>query len=161
MILSAISAISKKGRAIGKNGQLLWKLPADMQRFKEITTGHPVIMGRKTWESLPPKFRPLPDRTNIIMNNDAEMNAEGATVVPSLDIALALATTAMGAEETFIIGGGQIYAHALPHVTKLYLTVVDQEVEDADTFFPAYENDFQLISEEKHEGFSFQVLERK
>lgn len=159
--VSAIAAISKKNRAIGKKGAIPWFIPEDFKRFKDITTGHPVIMGRRTWESLPEQVRPLPGRTNIVMNNDAEMTATGARVVPTLEEALMIAKKSPGGQETFIIGGGQIYSFTLPHVERLYLTLVDKEVEEADTFFPAYEDDFVLINEEKHDGFSFQVLERK
>lgn len=117
-------------------------------------------MGRKTWNSLPEKFRPLPGRTNIVMSNDDDSPALGAIVVENFEQAITEANRSLGAEEIFIIGGGQIYTHTIHHVERLYLTVVDQVVEGADAFFPEYENDFKLIAEEKHDGFSFQTLER-
>jgi dihydrofolate reductase len=166
MTLSAIVAISKNGRAIGKKGQIPWKLSADMERFRTVTSGHPVIMGSKTWLSLPARFRPLPDRTNIVMCNDGTLDAPGATVVPDFEKALDAVSSAPGNEEVFVIGGGQIYAHTLPRVERLYVTVVDQDVEGADAFFPEYESDFAVVQSEEHTApdgltFRFLVLERK
>ncbi len=158
--LSSIAALAKGTRVIGNKGAIPWNIPEDMKRFKDITTGHPVIMGRKTWESLPKHFRPLPDRTNIVLNNDAQMEAEGCTIIATLEDALEVAKKSPGGEEIFIIGGGQIYTFTLPRVDRLYLTVVDKEVL-GDTFFPEYENEFKIVAEEKHNGFSFQTLERK
>ena len=159
----AIIAAIGKNRELGLHGKLLWYIPEDMRRFKEITTGHPVIMGRKTWESLPEKFRPLPGRTNIVVTRQEDYRASGATVVNSLEEARAAAARAEGADEIFVIGGGGIYTAALPYATCLYLTIVDDTAE-ADTFFPEYEKEFKVISKENGTGFPqhhFQVLERK
>jgi len=149
-MLNIIAAIGK-GRELGLAGELLWHLPDDMRRFKEITTGHPVIMGRKTWESLPEKFRPLPNRTNIVVTRQITYKAEGAIVTKSLEAARAETVQAPGANEVFIIGGGELYRDALPFTDRLYLTLIDAAAE-ADTFFPPYEKEFaKLISKESHE----------
>ena len=159
--ISLIAAIGRN-RELGKDGELLWRLPDDMRRFKELTIGHPVIMGRKTWESLPEKFRPLPERTNIVVTRWAGY-AANATVADSLSGAFLAAAGAPGADETFIIGGGELYAAALPYATRLYLTLVDAEAE-ADTFFPPYESDFKIVSDELGTGeppHRFVTFERK
>lgn len=161
--ISFIAALGSQNRELGKDGQLLWHLPDDMRRFKELTTGHPVIMGRKTWESIPEKFRPLSGRKNIIVTRQSGYEATGATVVDGLSDAFLAATDATGSDETFVIGGGELYAAALPYATHLYLTLVDATAE-ADTFFPPYEQDFQIISQEDADGepaHRFLTLERK
>lgn len=160
----SLIAIIGKNRELGRGGELLWHLPDDMKRFKELTSGHPVIMGRKTWESLPERFRPLPNRTNIVVTRQSGYKALGAVVVDGLSDAFLTAQDADGSEETFIIGGGEIYAAALPYATRLYLTLVEATVEDADTFFPEYEKDFKIIENENGMGLPphrFQILERK
>ncbi len=130
-MLSLIAAVARN-RAIGKDNQLLWHLPEDMRHFRETTRGKPVVMGRKTWESLPEKFRPLPGRQNIVVSRDPAYKAHGADLAGSLEGALALAG---GAEEVFVIGGEQLYRAALPFADRLYLTEVELEPE-ADAFFP-------------------------
>lgn len=160
--LSIVAAIGKN-RELGLAGNLLWHLPDDMKRFKALTTGHPVIMGRKTWESLPERFRPLPERTNIVVTRQAGYTAGDAIVVDGLSDAFLAAEEAPGADETFVIGGGEIYAAALPYTTRLYLTLVDETAE-ADTFFPSYEDDFKITTEAIGEGeppHRFLTLERK
>lgn len=160
--ISLIAAIGKN-RELGNGGQLLWHIPEDMRRFKELTNGHPVIMGRKTWESLPEKFRPLPGRTNIVVTRQAGYKASGATVADGLSDAFLAAQDAPGSNETFIIGGGELYAAALPYATCLYLTLVD-DTADADTYFPPYEQEFRIISEKPGAGelsYRFLTLERK
>ncbi len=160
--IGLIAAIGKN-RELGKGGQLLWHLPDDMRRFKALTTGHPVIMGRKTWESLPEKFRPLPGRTNIVVTRQTGYEAAGATVADGLSDAFLAAEGATGSEETFIIGGGELYAAALPYATRLYLTLVD-DTADADAFFPLYEKEFKIIADEGGTGeppHRFLTLERK
>ncbi len=161
--IAIIVALGTRTRAIGKDNALLWHLPDDLKRFKELTLGHPVIMGRKTWESLPEKFRPLPERTNIVVTRQADYKADGAKVVDGLSDAFLAAQDAVGAEETFIIGGAQVYAEALPYANRLYLTLIDDE-EEGDAFFPSYGQDFKIIKEENGAGIPphrFQVLERK
>ena len=108
-------------------------------------------MGRKTWESLPEKFRPLPGRTNIVVTNQAGYAASGAVLAHSLEDARAAAARAQGADEIFIIGGGKLYAAALPYASRLCLTLVEDDAE-GDVFFPPYETDFEAISEESGVG---------
>ena len=139
--ISLIAAIAAKSRALGNGGRLPWRLPAEQAYFKRITEGHPVIMGRKTWESLPTTVRPLPGRTNIVISRQDGYEASGASVVSTLEEAFVLGARAPGAHEIFIIGGGELYTLALPHASRLYLTLVEDEPE-ADTFFPEYENEF-------------------
>ena len=159
--ISIIAAIGKN-RELGLAGQLLWHIGADMKHFKEITTGHPVIMGRKTWESLPERFRPLPGRTNIVVTRQEGYEAVGAVVASSLEKALFESARAPGSEETFVIGGGELYREALPFAHRLYLTLVD-DTAPADTFFPPYEQDFNITSDVRGVGdpnHHFLTLER-
>ncbi len=130
-MLSLIAALARN-RGIGKNQHLLWRLPEDMRYFKNKTLGKPVIMGRKTWESLPAAFRPLPGRLNVVISADAGYVVDGATLAVSLEQALALTAAA---DETFVIGGGEIYRQTLPLADRLYLTEVAADTE-ADVFFP-------------------------
>ena len=117
---------------IGIENRLPWHLPEDLKHFKALTTGNAVIMGRKTWESLPPKFRPLPERLNIVVTRDRGYVADGATVAHSLPEAVAAA----GDRRAFVIGGAEIYAQALPLATRLEITEVDADIA-GDAFFPA------------------------
>ncbi|MFN4233911.1 MAG: dihydrofolate reductase [Bacteroidia bacterium] len=143
-MISIIVAVAENN-AIGKNNQLLWHLPADMKIFKEKTTGHCVITGRKNYESIPEKYRPLPNRTNIVITRQENYSAPGAIVVKSLQEAIEKAK-ATGDNEIFIIGGGEIYAQAIPLADKVYLTKVHETFE-ADTFFPKLNmNEWQIIS---------------
>jgi dihydrofolate reductase len=139
-LISIIVALGQ-GREIGLGNALLWHIPEDMKRFKELSVGHPVIMGRKTWESLPEKFRPLSERTNIIVTRQTGYEAPGAIVVNSLEDALREARGALGAEEIILMGGAQLYAEALPLVQRLYLTLID-DTKEADAYFPEYESEF-------------------
>ncbi len=129
-IVSLIAAVGANG-AIGKDNGLLWKIPEDMAYFKATTLGRPVIMGRKTWESLPERFRPLPGRHNIVVSRNAAYTASGASLCLSLEAALAAA----GPGEVFIMGGAELYALSLPVADRLYLTRVD-DAPAADAFFP-------------------------
>jgi dihydrofolate reductase len=129
--LTLIAAVARNG-VIGKDNCLPWHLPADLKHFKALTTGHTVIMGRKTWESLPEKFRPLPGRQNIVVTRNAAYRAKGAVVVASLPAAV----TAAQGEEAFVIGGAEMYAAALPLADRLQLTEIDAAF-DGDTLFPA------------------------
>ncbi len=163
--ISLIAAIGSRDRALGKGGKLLWHIPDDLKRFKDLTTGHPVIMGRKTWESLPEKFRPLPDRTNIVVTRQTAYEARGALVAGSLDEARAAAARAPGANEVFIIGGGELYREALSRADRLHLTVID-DTKEADVFFPSYEGEFtKKLSDEAREWnglhYRWVDLERK
>ncbi len=139
--VSIIVAVAKN-RAIGKNNQLLWNIPEDLQHFKEITLGHPVIMGQRTYESI---GRPLPKRQNIILTQDKNLKIDGVDICYSLPEAIELAKS-YDKDEVFIIGGGSVYAQAIDFADKLYLTLVDEEF-DADVFFPEYKS-FKMIKEE-------------
>lgn len=131
-MLNIIACISKKHRAIGYQNRLLYAIPSDMTRFRMLTTGHTIIMGRKTFESLPNGA--LPNRRNIVISKTIEQIA-GCEVYTSLEEALAARKEA-AEDECFIIGGASIYEQALPFADKLYLTIVEKEPEHADTFFP-------------------------
>jgi dihydrofolate reductase len=137
MTVSIIVAVAD-GNAIGRHGDLLFPISADLKRFKAITMGHPIIMGRKTFESFPKG--PLPGRHNIVVTRNVSYAPEGVTVVNSLEEAIATAADD-GAAETFIIGGAQIYNMAISVADKLYLTVIDASAPDADTFFPPINHD--------------------
>lgn len=159
-MISAIAIISKN-RGLGFENKLLFHIPGELPRFKTITTGHPVILGRKTFESI---GRVLPNRTNIIITRDSSFAVDGAIVVHNLSEAVEKAKTAPGADEIFIIGGGQIFTEALPQTDRLYLTVVDTEV-PADTFFPDYREFTKILTEEKKTDweypYTFLTLERE
>ena len=133
MKVSIIVAVDRNG-AIGNRGDQLYYIREDLRHFKALTLGHPIIMGRKTFEALP--RGPLPGRRNIVVSRQADYRPEGADVVASLPEALALCE---GEEEVFVIGGAQIYALALPLATGLYLTEIDSAAPEADTFFPPFE----------------------
>nr|AIA15756.1 Dihydrofolate reductase [uncultured bacterium] len=156
--ISAIAAIVNN-RGLGKDNELLVRIPEDLARFKKLTSGHTVIMGRKTYESI---GKPLPNRSNIVVTRDAKYEAEGCQVVFSVEEALDLARQ-LEPEEIFVIGGGKIYAEMLPYTERLYLTQVEKDAE-ADTFFPEYaEFSKELEREEKeHEGmkYTWVTLER-
>ncbi len=133
---------------IGKNNQLLWHIPDDLKRFKQLTLGHPVIMGRKTFASILESLgKPLPGRTNIVITRDTAWAHEGVTVTHSLEEALAKASE-IDKEEIFIGGGTEIYTQALPCVDRLYLTLIEDDKE-GDAHFPSYEADFQKTSGEE------------
>jgi dihydrofolate reductase len=137
-------AAAAENNALGKDNDLLWHLPEDFKRFKQITSGHYIIMGRKTFESFP---KPLPNRTHIIITRQEEYLVEGCLVVHSLDEALEIAPQN---EEVFIIGGAQIYEQALPFADKIDLTRVHTELE-ADAFFPEFNtSEWNLVFSEKH-----------
>jgi dihydrofolate reductase len=161
MTVSLVVAASKNN-VIGRDGELPWHLPEDLRHFKRITTGKPVIMGRKTFESI---GRPLPDRHNIVMTRDPDYAAEGCDVVDSVAEALDVAGDA---DEVMVIGGGQVYRDFLPRADRIYMTRVQAEVQ-GDTRFPRIEgNAWRLVSaehhaaDEKHEfAFEMMVFERR
>ncbi|HTR18852.1 MAG TPA: dihydrofolate reductase [Candidatus Paceibacterota bacterium] len=141
-----------KNRELGKEGKLLWHIPDDLKRFKALTRGHPIIFGRKTFESVLSynKGKPLPERTNIVVTRDPTYTYEGAIVAQSLDEAVEKAK-ALDPEEIHIGGGAQMYEQVLPQVDKLFLTLIDDDKE-ADTFFPPYEKEFtKKTLDEAHE----------
>jgi len=149
MKVSMIAAIASGNRALGKNNELIYHIPEDLQRFKKLTSGHIIIMGRKTFESI---GKPLPNRTNIVITHDKTYSTEGIIVVHSLDEALRLVQL-KGDDEAFIIGGGQIYQEAIGRADKLYLTIVEGNP-DADTFFPDYSEFKKVVFEQFHESDS-------
>ena len=159
--LSIIVAISANN-AIGKDNQLLWHLPADLKHFKEITSGHTIIMGRKTYESI---GKPLPNRRNIVITRQEDLTIAGVEIVHSLADAVTLCEKDL---ELFIIGGAEIYQHALPETNRIYLTTVHKDY-DADVFFPQLTvNDWTTVNQEYHEtdeknsvAYTFSTLERK
>ena len=131
--ISLIAAISKN-RVLGKNNDLIWKIPEDLKRFRELTENHAVIMGRKTFESI---GRALPRRANIIITRDPNFKAADCVIVHSLDQAIAAAQGQNPDNEIFVIGGGQIFNEAIKIADKLYLTIINQEAE-GDVYFPEY-----------------------
>ena len=161
MIVSIIVAIAQNN-GIGKDNQLLWRLPADLKHFKDITTGHPVIMGRKTFESV---GRPLPNRRNIVITRNTALEIPGAEVVNDLEQAIALCAEN---DEVFIVGGAEIYKMAMGLTDKIYLTVVKGTF-DADTFFPVIDaatwKETEVVNHEADEknpfGYTFSTLVRK
>lgn len=147
MIISLIAAMSKN-RVIGRDNDLPWKLPDDMKFFQRTTRGHIVIMGRKNYDSLPPSYKPLPNRTNVILTRQAEFNAEDCVVFGNLEDALEYSRNE-GEQEAFVIGGGQIYEQALEKSDRIYLTEIEAEI-DGDTFFPKLSSDWKEGSREHH-----------
>lgn len=155
-MLSIIACISQTNRAIGYQNRLLYHIKSDLTRFRELTTGHTIIMGRKTYESLPNGA--LPHRRNIVVSNSLK-EMEGCEVYPNLEAALKAAEGKT--EETFIIGGESIYRQSLPAAHKLYLTVVDDAPQQADAFFPEINpKEWKLIEKEmrNENGLSFSFL---
>jgi dihydrofolate reductase len=158
-ILSFVVAMARNG-VIGKDNGLPWRLPADLRHFKAVTLGKPIIMGRKTFESI---GRPLPGRTNIVVTRDPACQAEGCLVAHSIEAAL---EAAGDAEEVMIIGGADFYRQLLPRADRIYLTLIDAEIE-GDTWFPELdENRWRERSREDHAAdadnpypYSFIVLE--
>ncbi len=157
-MISGIVAMSKNW-VIGREGALPWRLSEDLKRFKSLTMGHPIIMGRKTFESI---GKVLPGRQNIVISRQEGFQIEGATVVPSLERALEVGR-AQG-QEVFIVGGGEIYRLALPLIQKLYLTLVSATIE-GDAFFPVFDwNEWVELNREERVDpleYSFITLERK
>ncbi len=161
-MISIIASIQKKDRGLGYQNDLLVKVSGDLKRVKALTTGHPIIMGRKTFESI---GRPLPNRTNIVITRSTDYQPEGIVVVHSLDEALEKAKE-IDSEEIFIFGGGEIFKAALPCTDRLYLTLLESD-QPADTFFPEYEKEFtKEIERESHTDpnsgieYEFVTLER-
>jgi len=138
--LTLVAAMGKN-RAIGLDGRMPWHLPAELQHFKKVTMGKAIVMGRKTWQAI---GRPLPGRQNIVVSRNTGFHAEGVDLANSLQDAI----TVSRSDEVMIIGGGQLYAMALPHAQRMVLTLIDVEPE-ADTWFPEWDaEEWSLMSEE-------------
>jgi dihydrofolate reductase len=158
--VSLVVAYAAGNRVIGRDGGLPWRLPSDIKHFRELTTGGTVVMGRKTYESIPARFRPLPERRNLVLSSTVSA-LDGAEVFGSLDAALADA-----GDDCFVIGGGATYAEALPRAGRVYATEVAGDVE-GDTYFPALDPaEWSCVSagapvaENDHE-FTIRVYERR
>lgn len=162
MIVSLIAAMDKR-RSIGRDNQLPWRLSADLKRFRELTMGHHIIVGRKTFESI---GKPLPGRQMIIVTRDSAFKADGCMICYSLDDAIELARS-HGDSEVFVCGGAEIYQQSIALADRLYLTLVDAEIE-ADTFFPELdlenwserESFFHPVDEKNQFPFTFKLLVR-
>lgn len=135
-------------RCIGRDGDLPWYLPEDQAHFREITTGHPVIMGRRTWDSLPDRFRPLPGRTNIVLSRRADLHLEGAEVVPDVDAAL----DRVAGRAAWVIGGAQVYGAFLPLADRVEMTEIDVRA-DGDTAAPALDDGWRQTAVSPAEGW--------
>lgn len=164
-MISIVAALGR-ARVLGKDNQLLWHIPDDLKRFKQLTMGHPVVMGRKTFESILVSLgKPLPGRTNIVVSRQesrGRFSGEGGVVwADSISDAIEKGKEAPGGEEVFIGGGGEIYRQALPFVDKLYLTLIEDDKE-GDSFFPEYEDVFKkVVSDEfrEHEGLKYRWVD--
>ena len=148
MKISLIAAMSKN-RVIGINNDLPWHLPDDMKYFMETTKGHVVIMGRKNFDSLPPKFKPLPHRTNVILTRQQGFEVADCVVYHDIKDAYAFAE-GQGEQELFVIGGGQIYQMAMERADMIYLTEIDAHIKNGEVFFPEMTGDWEEVSREHH-----------
>ena len=163
-VISLVYAISRNG-VIGRDGGLPWKISGDLKNFKAVTMGKPLVMGRKTWDSLPRK--PLPGRLNIVISRNASFAAEGAVAVRDVNHALEVAQK-VNPSEICVIGGAEIFRQVLPLADKIYLSEIDADFEGDVSLPPLPERDWREIRSEPHEaapgdsaGFTFRVLERK
>lgn len=156
-----VAAISKKDRAIGYENKLLWHIPEDLKRFKELSLGHPMIMGRKTFESILAILgKPLPGRINIVVTRNPDYAVPGAETAGSLEAAFAIAERE-NPTEIHIGGGAELYEAAMPYVSRLHLTLVDSDAV-GDTFFPEFEEHFHETKRhgiKEHEGISYEWVD--
>jgi len=156
-----IAAIGKN-RELGVRNELLWRIPDDLKRVRALTMGHPLVMGRKTFDSIIAMVgKPLPGRTSVVVTRDMDWKHEGAVVAHSIEEGIEAAKQAPGGKEVFIFGGAQIYAEALPLADKLYLTLIDDSKE-GDSFFPPYEDEFtKTVANEarEHEGLKYRWID--
>ncbi|WP_200860987.1 dihydrofolate reductase [Agrococcus pavilionensis] len=156
-----------RGGVIGDAGDMPWSLPEDMARFKAITMGHPVVMGRRTWKSFPPRYRPLPGRENIVITSSDDFVAPGARVVPNLDEALATALAID--DEVWIVGGGRVYRDAMARADRLEITDIELDA-TGDTTAPVPDASWRVVMRDPAEGwhasrtglrFAYRTLERR
>ena len=147
----SIIVAKSNNNVIGSNGSIPWNVPKDLKYFKELTEGNTVIMGRKTYESLPKDKKPLPNRINIVITRDINFTANGCMVVGSLEEAILKIDNR---KDTFIIGGGEIYKQAINFVDKIYVTEINNEYE-GDTYFPKISDKWDLVGIEKNDECNF------
>ena len=157
-----LAAIAEKNRVIGKAGKLPWYISEDLKRFKRLTTGHPVLMGRKTFESIIERLgKPLPERRNIVLTSKSFAHYPGVETYPSIESAL---TAIKSEEKIFVVGGERVFKETLQMADALELTIVEGDYE-GDAFFPEYEEiitkQFQIFNKEKKEGYRFESYKRK
>ena len=146
MKVSLVAAVARGG-VIGQGNAIPWRIPEDLAHFRALTIGHPVVMGRRTWDSLPGRFRPLPGRRNVVVTRNPDWQADGAERAASLEDALRLL---IGAVQVFVIGGAELYAAALPRADALVLTEIDLDV-DGDVLFPRWDRGaFEEVAREPH-----------
>ena len=146
MKVSLVAAIARNG-VIGRDNAIPWQLPEDARHFRDVTMGHAVVMGRRTWDSLPARFRPLPGRRNVVVTRNEAWRADGAERVASLGEALALL---QGETQVLVVGGAELYAQALPRADELHVTEIDADVE-GDVRFPTWDRaSFRETSREEH-----------
>ncbi len=169
--ISMIAAVGRN-RELGAKNDMLWHIPEDFQYFQKTTMGHPVIMGRATYESLPTGVRPLSGRTNIVLMHSEELAdfvaPTGVVAAHTLEDALDYARDVArdtGVDEVFVIGGGNVYAQALSHAQRLYITEIDADFPQADVFFPSYKGVFvrevsARASSDAHFTYTFKILEK-
>ena len=161
MRISMIAIVAHDG-AIGAGGDQPFHIREDFRRFKELTLGKPIVMGRRTFEALPKGA--LPGRLNIVVTRSPHWHAEGVTAVPSIEAAVETARRS-GADEVMMIGGGEIYRQAMPMATRLYITEVDADVPDADTFFPPIDPEVWKVADrseifhDDESGYDFEFVE--
>lgn len=159
-----VVAMERHSRLIGKDNQLLWHVPEDLKRFKKLTIGHPVIMGRKTFESIIKILgKPLPDRTNIVMTRNTDYSHPNGDVkiATSLTEAFSIAESE-SPEEIHIGGGSELYKMCLPYTDRLHITFFDDPTKTGDSYFPEFENEFTVTKEhppQKHEGINYQWVD--
>lgn len=171
MTIALVAAVARNG-VIGNDNALPWRLPEDLRHFRALTAHHPVLMGRLTWESLPPRFRPLPERRNIVVTRQHDWHANGATAAHDLDDALARAVEArddgIDVSRLFVVGGAQLYGAALPRADELLLTEIERDFEGTARFPDWPREDFVEVARERHRAaapndfdFAFVTWRRK
>lgn len=151
-MISAIAAIGRN-RELGKGNDLIWKIPEDLKRVRDLTTGHPLIMGRKTFDSIIAiRGSALPNRTSVVLTRDKSWSHPQAVAAYTPQEAIERAKSAPGGEDTFVFGGAEIYGLLMPFTDQLLLTQVDEEDKTADAYFPEFESQFKLTESEKHDN---------
>lgn len=162
-MIAAIAAIGATTNVLGKDNDLVWDIPEDLERFRALTRNHPIIMGRKTWESLPGERRPLPKRTNIVVSRTPGYEAPGAAVVSSIEAAIKIAKESEGSDEIYVIGGSGIFKDSFQYTDRLYLTLVHDDA-PGDVYFPDYAEFTNVVERTEHldhtPPYTYLTLER-